>query len=83
MRLQLDFAAQMLGHLFEGRDEIIADARARVIRSEGAERFSGSFFPLRWIGGGDILALCSALPLLASRTLNAFERHQNSAALLG
>jgi hypothetical protein len=26
MRLQLDFAAQMLGHFFEGRDKIIADA---------------------------------------------------------
>jgi hypothetical protein len=27
MRLQLDFATQMLGHLFEGRHKIIADAR--------------------------------------------------------
>jgi len=33
MRLQLDFAAQMLGHFFEGRDKIIADARTLGARS--------------------------------------------------
>jgi hypothetical protein len=48
-----------------------------------SRRFSGAFFPTQWVGGGDILALCSATPLLASRLLYAFERDQNSAALLG
>jgi hypothetical protein len=33
MRLQLDFAAQMLGHFFEGRDKIVTDARALGARS--------------------------------------------------
>jgi len=33
MRFQLDFAAQMLGHFFEGRDKIIADARTLGARS--------------------------------------------------
>jgi hypothetical protein len=28
MRLQLDFAAQVLGYLFESLDQIIADTRA-------------------------------------------------------
>jgi hypothetical protein len=35
------------------------------------------------MGGGDMLALCSSAPLLAFRLLDAFERNQISAALLG
>jgi len=85
MRFQLDFAAQMLVHLFEGRDKVINRRVSpwRVIHPARVDRFFGSFFPTQWVGGGDILALCSAIPLLASRLLNTFKRHQNSTALLG
>ena len=78
MRLQLDFAAQMLGHFFEGRDKIIADARTLGARSALGEpiAFPALSFQLNGSTGGDILALCLATPLLASRLLDAFERHQ-------
>lgn len=74
MRLQLDFAAQVLGHLFESLDQIIADMRAlsTLTRSPGADpRPFFSFFSTRWLVWGGMPVLSSVTPLLVVRFFNA------------
>ena len=70
MRLELDFTAQVLGHLFEGLNKVIADARSLGTRPAPLKPSDLQTLSMQIGGGicGDIPALCLAPPFVSFPT---------------